>query len=96
MPADRPEVWRDLDVAVLEWFVMRRLLGGVEARYVHHPYEAAKLVADGEAGAAFLLAPPTFESVRSIAEVGEAMPPKSTFFVPKPRTGIVLRPLDGR
>ncbi|MGH2795309.1 MAG: DUF1015 domain-containing protein [Actinomycetota bacterium] len=96
LPADRPEVWRDLDVAVLEWFVMRRLLGGVEARYVHHPYEAAKLVADGEAGAAFLLAPPTFESVRSIAEVGEAMPPKSTFFVPKPRTGIVLRPLDGR
>ncbi|MGH2785880.1 MAG: DUF1015 family protein [Actinomycetota bacterium] len=96
MPADRPAVWRDLDVAVLEWFVMRRLLGGVEARYVHHPHEAAKLVADGEAGAAFLLAPPSFESVRAIAEIGEAMPPKSTFFVPKPRTGVVLRPLDAR
>ena len=96
MPADRPAVWRDLDVAVLEWFVMRTLLGGVEARYVHHPHEAAALVAQGEAGAAFLLAPPPFEAVRAIAEAGEAMPPKSTFFVPKPRTGIVLRPLDER
>ena len=96
MPPDRPAVWRDLDVAVLEWFVMRRLLGGAEARYVHHPHEAAEQVASGEAGAAFLLAPPPFEAVRAIAEAGEAMPPKSTFFVPKPRTGIVLRPLDER
>ena len=94
MPADRPAVWRDLDVAVLEWFVMRRLLSGVEARYVHHPKEAAELVASGAAGAAFLLAPPPFEAVRAIAEAGDAMPPKSTFFIPKPRTGVVLRPLD--
>ncbi len=93
MPSDRLQVWRDLDVAVLEWFVMQRLLGGVEARYVHHPSEAQELVAAGEAGAAFLLAPPPFDAVRAIAEAGEAMPSKSTFFVPKPRTGIVLRPL---
>lgn len=94
MPSDRPAVWRDLDVSVLEWFVMRRLLGGAEARYVHHPSEAAELVASGGAGAAFLLAAPPFEAVRAIAEAGDAMPPKSTFFVPKPRTGVVLRPLD--
>ncbi|MGH2725710.1 MAG: DUF1015 domain-containing protein [Actinomycetota bacterium] len=94
MPPERPDIWRDLDVAVLEWFVMKRLLGGVEATYVHHPSEAQALVDSGEAGAAFLLAPPPFEAVRAIAEAGEAMPPKSTFFVPKPRTGIVLRPLE--
>ena len=93
MPSQRSPVWRDLDVAVLEWFVFRRLLGGAEARYVHHPAEAAELVTSGAAGAAFLLAHPPFESVRGIAEAGDAMPPKSTFFVPKPRTGVVLRPL---
>jgi len=94
LPADRSPTWRDLDVAVLEWLVMRRLLGGAEARYVHTATEAAELVRSGEAGAAFLLAPPPFASVRAVAEAGESMPPKSTFFVPKPRTGVVFRLLD--
>jgi len=93
MPADRSEVWRDLDVSVLEWFVMRRLLGGAEARYVHTATEAAELIARGDAASALLLAPPPFESVRAVAEARESMPPKSTFFIPKPRTGVVIRPL---
>ena len=93
MPADHTPVWRDLDVAVLEWFVQRRLLGGAEARYVHTSTEAADLVARGEAESALLLAPPPFEGVRAVAQAGESMPPKSTFFIPKPRTGVVMRPL---
>ena len=94
MPDDRSPTWRDLDVAVLEWLVMRRLLGGAQARYVHTATEAAELVHGGAAGSAFLLAPPPFSSVRAVAEAGESMPPKSTFFVPKPRTGVVIRALD--
>ena len=93
LPADRSPVWRDLDVAVLEWLLLRKLLG-TEARHVHTASEAADEVAAGRAGSALLLAPPPFEAVRAIAEAGEAMPPKSTFFVPKPRTGVVIRPLD--
>jgi uncharacterized protein (DUF1015 family) len=93
MPADRTEVWRDLDVAVLEWFVMRRLLGGAEARYVHTATEAAEAIARGEAASALLLAPMAFDSVRAVAEARESMPPKSTFFVPKARSGVVIRPL---
>ena len=93
LPPDRSPVWRDLDVAVLEWFLLRRLLGGVEARHVHTATEAAQAIAAGEAAAALLLAPPPFDAVRAVAEAGEAMPPKSTFFVPKPRTGVVIRPL---
>jgi uncharacterized protein (DUF1015 family) len=93
LPAERSPVWRDLDVAVVEWFVMRTLLGGAEARYVHTPGEAAELLATGEAASALLLAPPPFDSVRAVAQAGEAMPPKSTFFIPKPRTGVVVRPL---
>ncbi len=93
LPADRSAVWRDLDVAVLERFLLQKLLG-TEARYVHTASEAADEVAAGRAGSALLLAPPPFESVRAVAEAGEAMPPKSTFFVPKPRTGVVIRLLD--
>jgi uncharacterized protein (DUF1015 family) len=93
MPGDRTEVWRDLDVAVLEWFVMRRLLGGAEARYVHTATEAAEAIARDEAASVLLLAPMPFDAVRAVAEARESMPPKSTFFVPKARSGVVIRPL---
>jgi len=93
LPDDHSAVWRDLDVAVIEWFVLRRLLDGAEARYVHTATEAAELIARGEAASALLLAPPPFDAVRAVAQRGEAMPPKSTFFIPKPRTGVVIRPL---
>lgn len=93
LPADRSPVWRDLDVAVLESLVFERLLGGVKPGYAHSASEAAGAVERGAARSAFLLAAPPFESVRSVALAGEAMPPKSTFFVPKPRTGLVIRPL---
>jgi uncharacterized protein (DUF1015 family) len=94
LPADRSPVWRDLDVGVVEWFLLRRLLGGAEARYVHTATEAAEMIDKGEAGSALLLAPPPFDAVREVAQAGEAMPSKSTFFIPKPRTGVVIRPLD--
>jgi uncharacterized protein (DUF1015 family) len=94
LPADRSAEWRDLDVAVLEWLVFRHLLGGASAEHVHTATEAAEAIAQGRAGSAVLLAPPPFESVRAVAEAGEAMPPKSTFFIPKPRTGIVIRELN--
>lgn len=93
LPADRSAVWRDLDVSVLEWLVMSRLLDGARARYVHTATEAAEMIARGEAASAVLLAPPPFDAVRAVAEARESMPPKSTFFIPKPRTGVVIRPL---
>jgi uncharacterized protein (DUF1015 family) len=34
------------------------------------------------------------EQVRAVAEAGESMPPKSTFFYPKIPTGLVFNPLD--
>ena len=34
-------------------------------------------------------------AVRAVIERGERLPRKSTFFWPKPRTGMVLMPVDG-
>jgi len=50
-------------------------------------------VAGGGAQFGVLLRPVTVEQIVAIAEGGERMPPKSTFFSPKPRTGVVLRSL---
>jgi len=48
---------------------------------------------DGEYELAFLMRPTPIEQVREIAEAGETMPPKSTYFFPKLLTGIVFNPL---
>ena len=55
--------------------------------------EAIGRVADGEADAAFILRPTPVEQVRAVADAGETMPPKSTFFFPKLLTGIAFNPL---
>ena len=41
-----------------------------------------------------LLRPATVAQIVAIADGGERMPPKTTFFFPKPRTGVVFRTLD--
>jgi uncharacterized protein (DUF1015 family) len=51
-------------------------------------------VAAGEADAAVLLRPVSIAQIARTATGGALMPPKSTFFYPKPRTGMVFRELD--
>lgn len=93
MPTDRSDAWRALDVSVLHALVFERLLGGVQPGFVHSPGEAAAAIRRGDATVAILLQPMPFEAVRAVAEAGDPMPQKSTYFVPKPKTGIVLRSL---
>jgi uncharacterized protein (DUF1015 family) len=94
LPADRSTAWRDLDVSVLQGLVFDKLLGGVKPRFVHAATEATEEVKSGRASLGFLLAPMPFDAVRAVAEAGDAMPQKSTFFVPKPVTGVVMRALE--
>ena len=49
---------------------------------------------DGEAQAAFLLRPVTVRQIEAWAAERRQMPPKTTYFSPKPRTGMVFRSLD--
>ncbi|MDP8911859.1 MAG: DUF1015 domain-containing protein [Actinomycetota bacterium] len=55
--------------------------------------EAVAAVDSGRARAAFLLRPPTIEQVRGVAERGETMPQKSTYFYPKLVSGLLFHPL---
>ncbi len=54
----------------------------------------AALVEKGAADAAVLLRPVTVAQIRAAAFAGVRMPEKTTFFSPKPRTGMVFRSLD--
>ena len=57
--------------------------------------EADAAVASGEAIAAWLLPPTTPERIREVIERGERLPQKSTYFWPKPLTGMIMMPVDG-
>jgi uncharacterized protein (DUF1015 family) len=48
----------------------------------------------GEADVAFLLREPRVDDVFAVARHGERMPPKSTFFFPKPLSGLLFHPVE--
>lgn len=61
--------------------------------YQHGVKEILNKVSSGPYGAAILIRPVSLTEIRRTADTGELMPPKSTFFTPKLRTGMVMRPL---
>jgi hypothetical protein len=73
-----------LDVALAE-------LPTHELVYQHGTLLAAGAVASEYADAAILLRPATVAQIADTAHSGKRMPPKTTFFYPKPRTGMVYR-----
>ena len=67
---------------------------GLTVTYQHGVGNVTRRVDDGDVDAGVLLRPATVAQILDIARGGERMPPKTTFFFPKPRTGMVFRALD--
>jgi uncharacterized protein (DUF1015 family) len=55
--------------------------------------EIAKMVDEGKADFAFLLHPISTETLMRISDEGSTMPPKSTYILPKLRSGLVIYPM---
>jgi len=68
-------------------------LPGPELSYQHGVAKVLAALASGRAQAGVLLRPVSVEQIRATAGARGLMPPKSTFFHPKPRTGTVFRSL---
>ncbi len=83
----------DLDSSRLD--VARSDLPDHHVVYQHGWDNAAAAVATGQASAAVLLRPVAVSQISEISRGGVRMPPKTTFFWPKPRTGLVVRELIG-
>ena len=91
-----------LDVSVLHRDILEGELGLAEAavdeeRYLGYSRDLEAVLERVDAGAAqaaFLLRPPAVSDVVAVAEAGQVMPQKSTYFYPKPASGIVFNPLD--
>ena len=98
----KPEAYRRLDTAVLESLILEGPIGMTEddishlngLAYSKDSDEALQRIESGEADAAFILRGTPIDQVRQVAEAGETMPPKSTFFYPKIPTGLLINPLE--
>ena len=94
---------RRLDVSILQDRLLGPLLGIGDPRtdariaFVGGSRGLAELerrVASGTAAAAFAMYPTAIDDVMRVADAGEVMPPKSTWFEPKLRSGMVVHLLD--
>jgi uncharacterized protein (DUF1015 family) len=73
------------------------VLAGLPPHDVMHRHSVAEALGaleDGSGQAAFLLRPVTVKQIENWANDRRRMPPKTTYFSPKPRTGVVFRSLD--
>ena len=95
-PADVAAV-RALDSARLEHAITTSgsSLESIGITYQHGVSEILEALVAGHAQCAVLIRPVSLAEIRRTADEGLLMPPKSTFFTPKLRTGLVIRPLAG-
>ena len=91
--AGLPEPLRDVDAARFD-AVLDRIGAPGEIDYRNDAVTVAAMVAKGAADAAVLLRPVSVAQIDTVAEAGLRMPQKTTFFQPKPLTGLVFRSLD--
>ncbi len=82
-------------VAILDEHVLRPLVGDdrsrIEVTSALSPLADLTAACDEDGGALFALRPPPLDELTEVADRGEVMPPKTTYFDPKPFAGIFLR-----
>lgn len=100
---DHADPIASLDVSLLHDRVLGPIFGIGDARTderiefvggVRGPAHLQALVDSGEAAAAFSLYPTSIEQLMAVADAGLVMPPKSTWFEPKLRSGLLVHSLD--
>jgi uncharacterized protein (DUF1015 family) len=97
--ANKPSgVVESLDVSILQDRLLEPILGIKDVRSdkridfiggIRGPEELERLVQEGQAAVAFSLYPTTIEDLLRVSDAGDIMPPKSTWFEPKLRDGLL-------
>ncbi|MEO7985911.1 MAG: DUF1015 family protein [Gemmatimonadales bacterium] len=96
---DRGDTIGSLDVALLQDRILGPILGIGDPRTdkridfvggIRGPSELARRVESGEMAIAFSLFPTTLEQLMAVSDAGQIMPPKSTWFEPKLRSGLFV------
>jgi uncharacterized protein (DUF1015 family) len=93
---DHSKTWRTLDVSILHKLILEEFLGINEknledhVRYTRVDAEALQYVDEGKYDFSFLINATKIDQLKAIADAGEHMPQKSTYFLPKMLSGLVM------
>ena len=93
---DKSKTWRTLDVSILHKIILENLIGinqdNIEdhVKYTRVDDEAIALVNDGKFDMSFLMNATKIDELKAVADAGEHMPQKSTYFLPKMLSGLVM------
>jgi uncharacterized protein (DUF1015 family) len=93
---EHSKIWKSLDVTILQKIILENILGinqnNLEDHvfYTRNDVDAIQSVNEGRYNLSFIMNPTKISELRSIAEYGEHMPQKSTYFLPKMLSGLVL------
>ncbi|MFC1860482.1 hypothetical protein ACFLYC_02790 [Chloroflexota bacterium] len=96
MPYFHSELYKQLDVSIADHIMLEKLLGLSSGRdeariaYSYDRQDAVNRVLDQEYQLALLLRPIKLEMVKAIADTGDRLPRKSTYFYPKLPAGLVF------
>jgi uncharacterized protein (DUF1015 family) len=96
MPASHSKLYRKLDVSLVDHIILENLLAAKKDKeeivlaYNHDRQDCVNRVKDGEYQMTFILNPVGPQVVRAIADAGDRMPRKSTYFFPKSPAGLVV------
>jgi uncharacterized protein (DUF1015 family) len=94
--SDHSKTWRTLDVSILHKLILEEFLGIDEknledhVKYTRVDAEAIQTVEEGKCNFSFLMNATKIEQLKAIADAGEHMPQKSTYFLPKMLSGLVM------
>jgi len=97
--AENPDSVQQLDAHRLQSFILKPLLGINDPRRdenisfvggIRGTDELERLVDSGEAAAAFSMYPTSIDELVDVSDEGLLMPPKSTWFEPKLRSGLLV------
>jgi len=95
MPHFHSELYKRLDVDIVDSVIPHELgKGGESITYSYDGQDAVNRVLGQEYQLAFLLSPVRVEAVKAIADAGDKMSRKATYFYPKAPAGLVLHRLD--
>ena len=95
MPTCHTDLYRKLDVSVVDHVVLEKILGlkaddEATVAFNYDRNEALRMVRDGEYQLAFIMQPVRPETIKNIADAGDRMPRKSTYFYPKLPSGLLV------
>jgi len=99
IPYFHSEIYKSLDVSIVDHVILEEMLNLTSKReeaslaFNHDKMDAVNGVLNREYQLVFFLGPVKTEVIKAIADAGDRMPRKSTYFYPKPPSGLVFRRL---